>query len=196
METKEWNQLWNQLDQNKIEMNDARLLIELTDEGNKMDRKIKQRDGMESLVAVVLIPVAIALAFILPTIASKIVILMIIPYALLVIYKLRKAKKQGPDKVYLSLKENLTEDLSFYKRQRDLLNSVLGWYISPAMIVTLGLFVSLNMPMQKLLVFAPVTIGLGAFIYWLNKRALKQQIAPLIKKMEGLLSSLREDVNV
>jgi len=66
---------------------------ELINQIDTMNKRIRRRDFLEIGVAMMLILISILLATILPTLMAKGAILLIIPYALGVIYKLRKAKK-------------------------------------------------------------------------------------------------------
>jgi 4-hydroxybenzoate polyprenyltransferase len=190
MEADDLKKLWGNSKVPRLTINSLSLSKELDKEFKTIERKIARRDLREIIAAIALIPLALARAYFTSPVLAKITLLLIIPYALMVIYKLKQAKKYKVTDMNLDFKESIKRQIIYYCKQRDLLNTVLWWYLLPPAILSMLHLTSLGMVFEKLIFHGMfITILYGA-IYALNKRVVRKQLNPLIRKLDDILLEL------
>ena len=189
----------------QIKFDTSRLLLNLKNKMSKMDRSLKFRDTLEIVIALFIIPLFGMMAYFIPFLLSKLGCLLIMAWAVYVIYKLRKTKKH---KRPVDLSESLREQLEKYKiyiqKQAELIDSALYWYLLPPFvgitIMVVGVDVSalpLDFPddpakiftLEKFILamkagYLLFVILLYGMILWVNKRGVKKVFIPIIKDIE------------
>ena len=177
--------------------NITEVVASLEKETVKIDKEIKRRDILEISVAVLLIPFWLFgltnTAGSMQTIGLLIAIIscMYIPYRLL------KAKRVSTLKSS-SIKDFLIREQQKTLQQKQLLESVVWWYIAPLtlsiVLITLGATVDeagmyhVNSYLQK---YYAALVLLVVGVYLLNKRAAKKKFTPLLENIEKRLTELK-----
>jgi hypothetical protein len=144
--------------------------LEIRKHLKSIDRKIIIRDILEIAAAILIIPAGIFIAYLLPNLFIKTGAILMIPSAMLIIYKIlqaRKSKKQmNQNESNLVYLEN---NLTYYQNQKELLNSVVYWYILPPALCALLIVAGLELTTWKNIYAIGVIIGMAYSIDYLNK---------------------------
>ncbi len=180
----------------------TRLVESLEKETKKLDKSIKRRDIMEISIALLLIPVwawkLFSSASLLQTIGLWIAIVacIYIPYKLL---KARQVESAKDD----SLLAFLSVEKSKIEKQKELLETIAIWYLSPLMVAIIlitagGKVDDAGVPQisEQLMVYYLFCGVLYVGIYFLNKRAAKKKFAPLLDKVNQQIQELKSLNNV
>ncbi|MEX0315429.1 MAG: hypothetical protein AB3N18_14730 [Allomuricauda sp.] len=186
----------------RIKFEKSRFMLDVQSSLERFDRAIKYRDLMEIGAAITMIPFFAYQAYRLPNMLSKIGAIMIVIWCAYVIYRLLKVKKTKPNEVDSYL-EYLKQNKEYLEKQKKLLEKVLYWYILPCltgcvmiMIGTLNLFgkpFPLVAKMAVVWICSLIFIAVGVCVYLLNKRAVKKEFLPRIKKVNELISLMESD---
>lgn len=193
MEESELKFLWKSVSNFEIVTFEKELLNqEVRQHVRSFNKKILVRDIVEIGVAVMIIPMGVFIAYLLPNFFIRTGAILLIPSALLIIYKILKARRfKKPGQHFISNQEYLENNLVYYQNQKQLLGSVLYWYILPPGICALLILTGLDLPAMKFYYVLSITIGLGYIVYWLNKVTISKKIDPLIKRLEEELGELK-----
>ncbi|WP_125779340.1 hypothetical protein [Pseudoalteromonas rubra] len=169
---------------------------ELKAKTKKYQRDIKVRDFMEISISLLLIPVWLyglsisvnwmqSLGCVLATLTS-----------LYIPYKLLKARRLTPCKDD-SLRAYLHQEQQRLAQQKQLLETIVWWYIAPVfvsvMLITLGAnmddegVIRLESHMQ--VYYLLVLLGMVGIYFW-NKRAAEKRFGPLLTRVEQQLNEL------
>ena len=196
----------------QIKFETSRLMIDLNRKMNRFEKTIRYRDMREISSSVLGILLFGYFVYAIPFLLTKIASFFTVIWFVYVIYKFRAVKKhKSPANLSLSFREQLEHQKVNMIRQARLLDTVLYWYLLPPFILNVIFIMGLGSPTDfswsnsianQLL---PLTITykiayllfiavLYAGILWLNKRAVKKGINPVIKDIERVLQQLeRED---
>jgi len=171
----------------------------LEKETSKIDKEIKRRDILEISIAMLLIPVWV---FGLVNSVSLIQTLgcwFAIATSLFVSYKLLRAKRvEAPRDA--SVKAFLETEKQKVQQQKQLLESIVWWYIAPItlsiVLITLGANVD-SSGMPQITDFILKYYGALALLvvggYLLNKRAARKKFGPLLTNIEQRLAELNQE---
>jgi hypothetical protein len=171
----------------------AAFMTNLDDKLQQTEAAIKKRDRLEIAVAIALVPVFGALAFVVPATLSKIGCVIIAAYCLLVIYKLRQVKKyKKPVNMGLPVREQLMSSRRYYEAERKLLDSVLWWYLLPPFVGIALFHGGISKSWTGFGIHMLIAFAVMAGIYALNKQAVKKEFNPLLEKIEKALAQLEE----
>lgn len=192
MTDQELNNIWKSSENStSIAVDHTKIIVEIASKLGSFHNSIKNRNRREIGVALFLLPVIIWLAYISPLLASKIITLLAIPWLFLVIFKLKKVKSQGPQNFNLPLLEFLTEQKSYLKKEKALLQNIAYWYILPPMLLeTVRICISLS-DIKAMTTHLLFTWAIGLVVYLLNKRAVRKDITPLIVETENTIENLK-----
>jgi hypothetical protein len=193
MEADDLKNLWGNSKVPKVTINILSMREELNKELKTIERKIAMRDLREIIAAIALIPLALVRAYFTFPIFAKITLLLLIPYALMVIYKLKQVKKYKVTDMNLDFKESIRQQIIYYSKQRDLLNTVWLWYLLPPAILSMLHITFLEMRIEKLIIPGVFIIILYGATYALNKLAVRKQLNPLINKLDNIISEIKND---
>lgn len=168
----------------------------LEQQTTKIDKEIKRRDILEISIAVLLIPVWIYGLFNSAGTMQSTGLIIAILSCIYIPYRLLKAKKINAPKD-TNIKAFLESEKQKLSQQKQLLESIVTWYIAPLTIsiicITLGTTVDasgvphLN---EQLITYYGFLGLLVVGAYLLNKRSAKKKFEPLLSKIEQRLSEL------
>lgn len=168
----------------------------LEKETQKIDKEIKRRDILEISIAIFLIPFWIYGWLNTAGLMQSVGFAIAIGSCIYIPYKLILAKKTKPQKS-TSVKDFLTTEKQKVKQQKQLLESIVWWYIAPIaaaiVFITLGSTVNESgMPQlnDSLITYYGFLILLVVGIYFLNRQAAKKKFGPLLEKIEQRLNEL------
>ena len=181
--------------QERIKFEKSHLMIELQSSLNRLDKKIKYRDLIETAAAIVVVPIFLFTAYNVPHTLSRIASVLIAFWAIYVIFKLQKAKKNQPHRLSDSYLDYLRQMRLYLKDQKKLLDEVVYWYILPFMAFVLLFMIGfINLPDDWIHMVKPgiLCVGVGILAFVLNKRAVKKTIVPRLKKIDELIEVLQE----
>lgn len=168
----------------------------LAKETSKMDKSIKRRDIIEISIALLLIPAWSWKLFYSAGLVQSIGLCIAILACLYIPYKLMKAKQVDAPKDN-SVMAFLQVEKTKIENQKKLLESVAVWYISPIflaiILITLGATIDEGgMPRmtEQLAIYYGFCVLLVIGIYYLNKRAVKKQLVPLLDNVKQRINEL------
>ncbi len=210
MEEQELKNIWKgSSNKESIAINSTQLINNFKVEMQDRERIVRKRDLKEIIVAIIGISaysyISLQLPFSIPTIAA-IFVAISLGY---IIYKLRSQRKSKYEQdLFLPLIEQLKNQRLFMLNQVKLLESVLYWYVLPFFISYMvfiwgtedtdaynnGIIgVLLVTKLKTKIIVTTLMIVLGIYIVYINKRAAKINWKPLIKKIDIILDSLKEE---
>ncbi len=174
----------------QVFINTQQLLTELTKDLNAFEAKLKKRDSLEITVALVMIPAAIVLAYFANSFLQQLGFGLIVPYCLLVIFQLKRVRKfKTLINLIQSQNDFLSQSKDYLIKEMNLLKSVLYWYILPALLsATLINLGSDSSQLEQIITFVVMVI-VFAYIYYLNRKAVKNDFEPLIDKINSALNN-------
>lgn len=178
--------------QEQIKFERSRLMIDVQSSIDRFHKSIKYRDLMETIPAIFIIPFMAHTAYTIPFTLSKIGAIWIILSIIYIIIRLQNSKKHKPSAFTETYWDYLNETKVYLNIQKKLLDTVMYWYFSPVAIGIALFFIGAIKDIQELLIKLSGLIGLGIVIYFLNKRAVKKQINPRLKKIDELIKVMEE----
>ncbi|MEQ9404912.1 MAG: hypothetical protein RIM99_15075 [Cyclobacteriaceae bacterium] len=194
--------------QNSIKFDVSALNAELNTKMKSIERSIRRRDRREISASVIGIILHIWLAIEIPFLVSRLACILAVFWFGYVIYKLRNVqKKKANVDMSQSFSDQLKSQRDHMKDQEKLLSTVLYWYIIPPFVVNIIFFMGLGDPadynwsnaiVDQLLPMTLVekwrTLGFVAVFYalivWMNKRAVKKTLKPVISQIENVQQQL------
>ncbi|NMP17065.1 hypothetical protein [Thalassotalea sp. Y01] len=187
---------WQQTITASVPDNLDEVITMLEKETKKMDKEVKRRDILEISIAVLLIPVWVYGLFNSVSTMQTIGLCIAILSCVYIPYKLVSAKQITPQK-NSSIRDFLLTEKQKVKQQKQLLESIVWWYIAPLtsaiLLITLGAtvnesgFVQIN---THLFFYYGCVVLLVVGVYFLNKRAAKKKFGPLLENIEQRLAEL------
>jgi hypothetical protein len=175
--------------QERIKFERSRLMLDVQSSLDRLHWKIKYRDLMEQIAVIATIPVFAYYAYNIPFTLTKIASVLIILFGVYVIIRLRNAKKHKPGALTETYLEYLYKTREYLKVQKNLVDSVLYWYLLPGGVLIflfiLGPGIAGRLP--QIIKMGVITTAIGAAGYLLNKRAVKKQFIPRLEKIEELI---------
>ena len=180
--------------QERVKFERSRLMIDVQSTVDNLHRKIKYRDLREQIAIIAVIPIFAYYAYHIPFILTKIASVLIIIWGIYVFIRLRNAKKRKPGAFTETYLEYLYQTREYIRTQKQLLDSVLYWYILPAMILVLLFVAGLGIQgrLLKVIKMGVLTAAVGVATYFLNKRAVKKQFIPRLEKIDKLIGVLEK----
>lgn len=208
----ELKNIWqNSSKASRISIETDQLIQEFDTKMTNIQKKIRKRDVREISASVIGIIIFSFLAFEIPFPLTKLSCFLSILWFVFVIYKFRKSKQQNmPEKLSISLKGQLENKKMLIQQQVKLLNSAAYWYAGSSFITNFIFIIGLGNPAdydwknqlaENLLPLATntkITILIGLvffylFIAWINKRAVKKELQPIIKNIETIQEQLKNE---
>jgi hypothetical protein len=186
----------------RIKFEKSKLMLDVQSKLDSFDRAVNRRDFLEIGTAIVIIPLFAYQVYNQPNYLAKFGATWIVVYVVYVIYRLLDAKKNKPKEVSSYL-EYLKQCKKYLERQKKLLDSVLYWYVLPCLmgcaIMMTGMLDLLNKSWYEIIRMRKVWIAvssftiIGVFVPRLNKRAVKKELLPRIKKVNELIRLMEEE---
>lgn len=160
----------------------------------KLHRRVRWRDGLETVVAVVLAPVFAWLFHFmlghgmwLAAAGSALIAV----WCLYVPWRLHRARRLLPDpKASADMLSYLRQERVATRAQYELLRSILRWYLGPAAVGVFMVYYGIRgWSMETLYYFAAVFVLYG-LIYIGNRSAASKQLAPALERIERAIEEL------
>jgi hypothetical protein len=181
----------------RVKFEKSRLMIDVQSGLDHIHRFVKYRDLMDTIPAVMVIPVFAFYAFIVPFTLSKIACGFIALWGVFLIVRLRKAKRNKPGTTTGTYLEYLHKNRQFLKDQKELMDTVLYWAVIPMIalisLFLIGVFMGRPGPVMKRTIAFSGNIVLGIVVYFMNKWAVKKQIMPRLEKVEELIKAMEKE---
>lgn len=193
-----------------IQVDLSRLVIDLKKKLDHIEKVIRNRDLREIIAAFLGIPMFTYFAFEIPFLVTQLASILTVLWSVYVIYKFRKLQKSRKNEdLTQPFKIQLENQKVNILAQHRFLDTVLYWYAGPPFLLNtlfilgLGQAESLSNPSwlighlplnmnEKI----PLIIGLAcfyAFVVWLNKRAVRNTLNPLIAEIERIQQQLETE---
>ena len=195
MEDENLKKIWQDknIPTEKIIIHPLNLTTTMDTQLQKFEKDIKKRNNREIGVAMVLIPIFGYYAYSIPPTLSKIGSVLLVLYALFVIYKLKKVNKNKPSSdTSSSIKAYLVSYKSYIAQERLLLKNVLYWYLLPA-IPGMVLFKAGFGFSGGSLLYGLGVCALCIGVYLFNQKAVREQFDPLLVDISEAIRQLEEE---
>ncbi|HCX21598.1 MAG: hypothetical protein CMB80_27530 [Flammeovirgaceae bacterium] len=187
-----------------IAINYENLTKEMTMEIESTNQKIKSRDQREIGASIIGILFYGYIGWDIPFFWSKVACGLLIVWFGYVIYRLKSQRKNEIPEPSLSIREQLTQRKEYLTGQANMLNNVLWWYILPPTLCNVLLYFGAGDPslwdsrfagilpesiVAKITVMI-IIIAFNAYVFWINKKAVRTELKPLIHQVEQSLDQL------
>ena len=183
--------------QERIKFEKSRLMLDLQSGLDRFHRFVKYRDLMDTIPAIIIIPVFASYAFIVPFALSKIASGCIALWGIYLLIRLRKAKKNKPDRLSGSYLEYLKKNRRFLMDQKELMDTVLYWAVIPLIVLVslffIGVFIERPGPPIKRAIALGGNVMVGVAVYYMNRWAVKKQIIPKLEKVDQLINMMEKE---
>jgi len=195
-------EIWKNSSQKKhISIETSQLIKELNAKMSSIQKVIRIRDIREISASAIGMLIFIYLLYEIPFPITKLACSLSIVWFAYVIFKLRKSKTQHiTSHLDLSMKDQLADQEAAIQHQADLLDSIAYWYAIPPFIINCIFLLGLGNPADYNWTnslagsILPLTVNLKivtiiglaffyAFIIWINKRATRKDIKPILKNI-------------
>lgn len=211
MVEQELKDIWrNSSQMERIKFDLSRLIVDLNDKATKLNNVIRKRDRREIIASVFASALFIYLAYSVPFLIARIGCVLAVASFGYLVYRLRHNRElKKPIDLTLSFKDQLARQRQNMEQEAKLLNTVLYWYILPPFIAQVIFIFGIGDPSaigweSQLLEHLPLTmysklrfIGFVALfnllVVWLNKRAVKKSITPIIEEIDRLQQQLEKE---
>ena len=180
--------------QERIKFEKSRLMLDVQSSMDRLHRSIKYRDLREQIAVAILIPALVYTAYAFPPLLSKVASVLTIGWALYILIRLRNAKKHKPGAFTETYLEYLHKTKDYLLIQKQLLDSIMYWYILPGMTLTMLFFMGFGVVGRsvQIIKYGLGNVALAVATYFLNKRAVKREIVPRLVKIDELINLMEQ----
>lgn len=175
-----------------VKVEQRSLLHDLSSKMNKLDEKIRKRNIREYVIASLVIIAFCVIAYLVPYTLTKIASLLMIPYYLFYMYKIVNVRGQKSSNFSQPLKQFLISQKRYFRKEKELLDSILYWAIIPLAFILILFYAGFPMDL-------PSHIWTGGFsfiilfgVYWANKYVARKTFKPLLHSLEKLIREFDE----
>lgn len=211
MVEQELKDLWRNSSQvEKIKFDLSRLLIDLNNKADKLDKVIRKRDIREIGASVLGAVLFVYFAYDIPFVITRIGCALTIAWFIYLVYKLRNNRQlKIPIDLTLPFKVQLDNQKQNMEQEARLLNTVLYWYVLPPFLANIVFIIGIGDPIlsgwdSNLANYLPTNLEdklrmigflalFNVFIVWLNKRAVRKTIKPIIEDIDRLQKQLESE---
>jgi len=169
-------------------------LNNMNEQIKKFEKTIRRRNNTEIIVAIGLIIIYSVFVYIKPMPLAKIGAFFLLLYCFNVIYQLSRttAKQPGFD-VTRSLKEQLLAYQAYVLEEQKLYKNIFYWYLLPMLPGLILFLVGSGMTLLAGIIYFGIFVPLGfAFVYYFNRKVIKNRTRPLLADIAKTLKSLEE----
>lgn len=194
----------------EISINTNQLMNELNQKMIQINKNIKNRDLREYFGVVVGIITFGYVFFVVPLVILKVCCILFVLWFGLVVYKINKAKQHKEVSLTSSINEQLNEQKNILQAQVKLLKSVPYWYVLPPFLICVVFILGIDIPPDQgwdtIKVFDFITVlsliklvaiilfvFFFSFIIWINKRAVKKELNPILENIERIENSINQE---
>ncbi|WP_136465225.1 hypothetical protein [Flagellimonas onchidii] len=189
-------QIWqSSSDQERIKFEKSRLMIELESSLTRLHKWWKYLELVEGVSILICIPVFAFYVYFVPFILSKIASALTVIWLIYVIVRIVRIKKYKPSAFTESYLDYLHKTRKYLKVQMYLLKSSLYWYILPGIFfIFLFLVGAWEKPETHnvIILTAVLAICIGVITYYINKRRVRKEFEPRLKKIDELIAVMEE----
>jgi len=175
---------------------DVELVTRLVEKvAHDFEKTIERRDLMETAIALALVPFLGWLAVQPPAGMRTIGCAISIAALILVAVKLWLARRADTSKSAepLSFADCLSAERERIMRQVHLLKSVAWWYIAPFLLGANLIFWVDSWSWQASVAYPVGTVLFGVFVWWLNQRAVRRTLQPMLDEIDAVSERLASD---
>ena len=159
----------------------------------KTNLAILRRDIIETIASVVVIIFFGIAMFSLPSWTAVAGAALIVVWAVFIIYKMNRTRMKNRTRdIDLSVREYYEGEAESIDQQIEMLRSVLWWYLLPAFVGVNLVFIGLSSSLLAPAMYFVAVLVLYTGIWWLNQRAVINDLLPVREKIGALLHELNE----
>lgn len=170
-----------------VQIEQTTLLNDLSYKLGKFDKQIEKRNLRENFLAIALIILFGFIAYSIPYTLTKIACLLMIPYYLFYMYKIRSVRNQKTGDLSRPPRQFLINQKEYLQKEKKLLDDILYWAILPFVPVIVLFYAGFPMDLQSYLIYGSITFVILAAVYGANKYAVKHAFIPLLNKVDGMI---------
>jgi hypothetical protein len=181
--------------QERVKFEKSRLMIEVQSSMDHFHKQVKYRDLREQIAVIIVIPFFAYAAYSIPHLLTKLASVLIIGWAVYVFFRLRNAKKHKPGAFTETYIEYLYKTRAYLQIQKQLMDSVVYWYILPGMLLVILFlmgFIGIPGKARGIMKVSIANALLAVVTYFLNKRSVKRQIMPRLEKVDQLIKVMEK----
>lgn len=194
MTLEEYRSAWQEHEERDVSDLDEEELVEsVAGRAAAFERKIRRRDLLEGVAAVVVVAFFGWQAATTPSALARVGAAVVVGGAGFVVWKLRRARREfGTDGVGRPVADRLRLHRRKVQAQIELLENILWWYLAP-LAVGAGLFtVGIAEGPGEAAVALAVEAGIVGFVWWLNQRAVEKGLRPRREELDRLMEELED----
>ncbi len=179
----------------RIKFEKSKLMIELQTSLDCLNRWWKFGVQVEIVGAFIAIPTFAFVAYWVPFTSSKISSVLIIIWVITIITRLLGIKKFKPSDLEENYLEYLKKSRAYLEAQKNLFETSNYWAALPLYpIIFLFVMDFWEIPSKRIIIIILFLnmVGVHVYGYFLNKKRVKNEINPRIKRVDELIESLKE----
>ena len=181
--------------QEKIKFEKSKLIIEVQSSLDRIQRSWKYMIIRETIAAIIAIPAFLFITYNVPYTISKIGSIWIVLAVIYILIRLKSAKKHKPTDLTETYIDYLYKTKDYLNAQKKLLDTVLYWYVLPVfpgyVLILLG-FIHIPEKRKIIIIAALAFVVMAILAYILNKRGVRKEFDPRLKKIDELIQVLEE----
>jgi hypothetical protein len=158
----------------------------------RFNRQIRQRDLLETLAGLIVIGAFGYFAWLAPQAGAKLGAAIVVVGCVVVITRLYLARTRHRSSPDAPAREFCATELKRLDEQIRLLSTVGWWYIAPLLGGAAIFVLGADGPAGARIATLTLLVAIGAFIYWVNRRAVRRHLRP----MRDDLARILQDVSV
>jgi hypothetical protein len=178
--------------QERVKFEKSRLMVEVESHVVRFYKQIKNRDRTDLIGIAPIIPVFTYYIFVVTSILSKIALGCFVLWAIYMLIRIWKAKRNRMDNFTGTYMEYLLNTRQMLLQQKQLRDAVLSTSILPATAFTclffMGYMNSHTVPIRSIVSFAVSIVVLPVGLHILNKWVIKNEVLPRLTKIDELIN--------
>ncbi len=183
--------------QERIKFEKSKLMIELQSSLGYLHRWWHYLELGEVSLAVIGILLSCFLAYIIPVILLKVVMILIAILAIYLTSKYQGIKKYKPNDLEENYLEYLKKNRKYLEAQKNFLKTYINWGILPVypimLLFVIGIWNKVSAYFILIIFINVAAIIIGGYGYFLNQKRVKKKINPRLKKIDTLIKLIEED---
>lgn len=193
MTLEEYREAWQRHEAREVPPPDDDLVTWVARRAEAFERKVRRRDLVETIAAVAVVgffgwEVATA-----PALLTKAGAAVVVAGACLVVWRLRRARGVlEADGAGRPVADRLRLQRRKVETQSELLESVLWWYVAPPALGAALFVYGVSGASRSTALSLAVVAGISAFVWWLNRRAVRRGLRPRREELDRRLRRLEE----